>query len=187
MHKTIAELHSEHGNFSRLLAVLRDELDALSRNDSPDYGVMRDVMLYMTTFPDRFHHPKEDLVFQSALTIDPSLESTVRTLSLEHEQILGKGRELLQLLEFVANEQVVPRDAIETLGWEYVAAMYRHMKTEEMGMFRVAERILKPAHWALIEQAARSAQDPVFGPAVGDDFERLYEIVMQRSDWKRAS
>ncbi len=187
MHKTISELHSQHGNFARLLAVLRDELDTLSRDGSPDYGVMRDVMLYMTTFPDRFHHPKEDLVFESALTVEPSLESTVRTLSLEHEQILGKGRRLLQHLEFVVSGHVIPRDAIETLGWEYVAAMYRHMKTEEMGMFRVADQILKPAHWVMIEQAAGSAQDPVFGPAVGADFARLYEIVMQRSDWKIAS
>ena len=33
-----------------------------------DFPLMRDVMLYMTRYPDQFHHPKEDLLF-TALAI----------------------------------------------------------------------------------------------------------------------
>lgn len=187
MSQMIAELSAQHTNFARLLSVLRDELEALRRDSTPDYSLMRDVMLYMTSYPDRFHHPNEELMFQRVREADPTLEATIQELSLEHGQILGKGRQLLQYLEFVANEHVVPRDVIESLGWDYVAAMYRHMNFEERGVFRVAEKKLTPAEWESIDAAVKKVQDPIFGAAVGDDFAHLYDVVMQRSGWKKAS
>ena len=187
MNKTLAELKGQHGSFAKLLGVLRDELDAFNHEGSADFALMRDCMLYMTSFPDRFHHPKEDLVFQAVVAKRPDLDKTAGTLLLEHEQILETGRHLLQQLEFVTNDCIVARDTLQSLGWEYVAAMYRHMSTEESRLFRVAEETLQPADWARIELAASSAQDPVFGPVVNAELARLYDALVQRPVWKLAS
>ncbi len=187
MNTTLTELKRQHGNFAKLLGILRDELDAFNHDNSADFALMRDAMIYMTSFPDRFHHPKEDLVFQAVVAKRPDLEETASELLLEHEQILETGRHLLQELEFVTNDCIVARDSLESLGWDYVASMYRHMSTEENTLFRVAEETLEPADWARIELSASSARDPVFGPVVIDELSRLYDALVQRPDWKLAS
>ena len=45
---------------------------------------MQDIMRYMAQHSDRFHHPKEDLIFAQLLKRDPGVRADVEDLIEEH-------------------------------------------------------------------------------------------------------
>src|SRR6516162_9249964 len=61
-------LCQEHRNIEKLLRVLERELSVFGRGERPDYEVIRSVVAYFEVYPDAYHHPQEDLVFQKLKT-----------------------------------------------------------------------------------------------------------------------
>ena len=57
-------LRQEHRNIEKLLLVLERELDVFARGDRPDYEVVHAVIAYFQVYPDAYHHPLEDMVFE---------------------------------------------------------------------------------------------------------------------------
>ena len=188
MVSVLDELKNHHDSFAKLLGILRDELDSLNCEGIADFTLMRDCMVYMTGFADRFHHPKEDLVFQCVAEAMPESKATADALLCEHDDILTTGRELLRALNVAVNTSDAPANDIESHGWRYVAAMYQHMVDEENGLYLIAEQALTPTDWIRIGLASGdSTRDPIFGTVVTDEFARIYASVNQRTAWKLAS
>ena len=63
MNRHIRKWQAEHANYRRLLDLLRSETERFTAGGQPDYELMSDVVHYMTQYPDRFHHPREDVAF----------------------------------------------------------------------------------------------------------------------------
>ena len=78
MFSQIRTLHKEHSNFAKLLDLLEARLSSNQPGEDTDYALMLDVMEYMTHFPDRFHHPREDLAFRRLQRRRPQMRSAVR-------------------------------------------------------------------------------------------------------------
>ena len=55
-------LRGDHRNMAMLLDSLDREIDKLAASGETDYDLVRDIMLYLTEYPDVVHHPKEDIV-----------------------------------------------------------------------------------------------------------------------------
>ena len=63
MSKILATLRDEHANMGRLLDVLDDQIAVFGRGETPDYEAIRSILAYMIDYSDRYHHPKEDLIY----------------------------------------------------------------------------------------------------------------------------
>ena len=48
---------------------LEKQMDVVRDEENADFELMHDIMLYMTHYPDRTHHPMEDLVFQKLTSL----------------------------------------------------------------------------------------------------------------------
>ena len=83
MSDTIAALDRDHANVARLLELLESEILAIEVGKTPDYPLLQDIMRYMTQYPDRFHHPKEDLIFVQLLKREPGARAD-RVLAHRH-------------------------------------------------------------------------------------------------------
>ena len=181
MSEIVGRLCREHRNIGALLNMLERMLDGLeSASDAPgDVGLMRDIMTYMTRFPDHTHHPMEDLMFQRmrARALTPQTEDTIGQLLREHAGLARKGEALrLALLRF---DDGAPseRPALVTMGRDYVEFLRFHARLEERTVFVEAESLLGDADWTEIEQAFEERTDPVFGPRVDSEFRALYQHI----------
>ena len=96
--------HAEHADYSRLLDVVEEEVSAFHEGRRPDYSLMLDAVSYLRHFPDRFHHPREDVAFARLVQRDPSRELPINRLLQEHRVIAAAGEELLKRLTEVAKE-----------------------------------------------------------------------------------
>ena len=96
MSKVMGDLQQDHRNVRGLLDLLAREIDAVGEASGGDFELMRDIMIYMTRYPDHAHHPKEDLMFERMRErgVSAETEGTIRTLLREHAALAEKGNAL---------------------------------------------------------------------------------------------
>ena len=82
----------------RLLAVLDQQVEVLRRTDRADVGTIRAIVDYMTRYPDRHHHPKENLILAKIEAANPSSADITTDLRRAHGLLARKGQELLAQL-----------------------------------------------------------------------------------------
>ncbi len=98
MSDVMAALDRDHANIAKLLELIESEILAIEVGKTPDYPLLQDIMRYMTHYPDRFHHPKEDLIFAQVLKREPGARDDVEDLLAEHISIGLAGQEFNRLL-----------------------------------------------------------------------------------------
>jgi hemerythrin-like domain-containing protein len=174
----IARWHAEHADFNRLLDLLEAQLSALQAEDqTPDYDLMRDIVSYLTSYADRAHHPREDVAFARLGQRDPALQLPINRLLQEHRVIRAAGKELLERLEQVAADVIIPREALETAAATYLVYYRHHVSREEREVLPRAKELLTRADWAALT-AVSVAPDPLFGDNPEARFREL------RKHWK---
>jgi hemerythrin-like domain-containing protein len=163
MHEVIALWHTDHVNFGKLLNVLEDQLERFHAGGSPAYGLMLDVMYYMTHYSDVLHHPKEDLVFATIKERAKSAGPIIDELTKQHARLRESGQELVRNLDDIVNGSISSRELVEAAARAYVMNFRNHMRVEETEILPLAARSLRANDWAAVETAIRHIEDPLFG------------------------
>lgn len=177
MTNDIDKLQSEHTNFAKLLDLLETQIGLFHRGDQPDYNMVLDIFYYMTHYPDRFHHPKEDLVFARLAERDSSTRFAVEDLARQHRGIAESGSRFLDNLNAALAGGMLTRASVEIPGLEYVTFYRSHMEMEERELFPVARTLLRDDDWAQIGVVIESAKDPLFGPQVEKRFRTIHQQI----------
>ena len=163
--------HGEHVNFARLLDLLEKEVATVQTGGQPKYALMREIVYYLRHYPDRFHHPREDIAFARLIAHDPDLELPLNRLMQEHRVIAMAGEELLNYLNDVdSNASLMNRAKVEAAAATYLMYYRHHLEKEEKEILPRAAQLLTQEDWDAV--AAVSAHpDPVFG----EEFEARYQ------------
>lgn len=175
MFDVVARWHGEHANFSRLLDVLERQLAAFQDDERPDFELMGSIVAYLREFPDRYHHPREDVAFGRLLTRDPDLRLPINRLLQEHRAIAAAGDDLLSRLSDAVAGMMVSRAAVESAVALYTAYFRHHIATEERVILPRATRLLTAEDWSVIERSVPAAPDPLFGDAPDERYRSLRE------------
>jgi hemerythrin-like domain-containing protein len=175
----MGDLHQDHRNIRELLGLLARELDAVSDASGGDFELMRDIMIYMTRYPDHTHHPKEDLMFERMRErgAAPDTKSTIETLLREHVALAEKGNIFRDMLIGVVDGALVEREALVAAGRDYAEFLGYHARLEDETVFLEAEKLLDDVDWTVVRKAFEAQVDPVFGPAVDLEFESLHDHI----------
>ena len=182
MSQVIAALERDHANITKLLELLESEILAIEVGKTPDYPLLQDIMRYMTHYPDRFHHPKEDLIFVQLLKREPGARDDVEDLLEEHISIGLAGQEFNKLLHKSAVDSVDVREQLGTLGFAYIRALREHMLKEETKLFALAKVIFTKEDWQVIDEEVDATEDPLFGEMVADAYQRLYWLIIDQTE-----
>ncbi len=167
-------LDEEHHYQQRLLRLMEKQVAALNLRQHPDFEVMHGVMRYMTNYPDRFHHPKEDLVFGKVIERSPASRPAVEELLEEHTEIIARGQELLESIDRCrADHSRANADALRKSAHEYIGHLRRHMDAETLRFFPLAVRVLRKEDWANVDAHLQPVLDPVFGERPAPEFQSL--------------
>ncbi len=176
------QLETDHRNVAMMMNVLEAQLDVMHEMDNADFELMHGVMHYMTHYPDRVHHPMEDLMFDRIKTDDPEVIASIEGLRREHVGLLEKGKAFRDTLRGVVDGAMVERDALEAQGRDYVEFMRHHMTRENEQVFPAATRSLSDEDWAAVASAFESQVDPVFGPIVAEHYRTLLEYIRENAN-----
>jgi len=167
--------HADHRNFSRLLDLIEQEVDVFHGGRRPDYELMRSIVYYMRHYPDRFHHPREDVAFNRLVKHDRTLQLTCARRIQEHAVIAAAGDELLNCLDQVIAGTVIERSALEAAAATYLIYYRHHLAAEERELIPRAVKLLTAADWKAVS-AIPTEPDPLFGT----DFDERYRELRQQ-------
>ncbi len=175
----IDSLQRDHKNIEQLLKVLEQELEVFDSSERPDYEVIEAVVKYFKAYPDQFHHPKEELVFNKIKEVSPQSIPEIGDLGEEH---INESRYLKQFAETVRNVLAnveVPRETFRNNVRDFIDNEREHMRMEEEKFFPVAKRVLSDADWDELNTRLVSSTDPLFDKSEKDRFGRLYERILR--------
>ena len=182
--QTIVTLRHEHRYFESILTVL-DREASNAANGECDFALLRDIVQYLISYPDAYHHPREDRVFERLLQVDPKSRNAVQSLLDGHKVMYRETKRLRGVVEQALEGQSVDVDQLQTLISRYTESYRLHMKTENKIVFPRAIAKLSPQDWDEIGKASRQDQDPLFGPIVKQKYQRLAEDLYARAELVR--
>ncbi len=176
-------LNNEHRYIASLLEALAEQADNLLPGRSPDYGLIYDIVHYMASYPDEYHHPREDLVFDRLLERDADAREVVEQLLEGHREISRRSRGLLEELSRVTSgDHPADNRKIKYLCGQYIDYYWDHIDMEEGKVFPRATAKLRQDDWYAVNAEARYVDDPLFGARVRKEYQRLAGYLSQRAE-----
>ena len=164
--------HADHRNFARLLDLVEQQLNAFEAGKRPDYELMRLTVYYLRHYPDRFHHPREDVAFSRLVRRDPQLRRDIEWCIQEHALIAEAGEKLLNCLNQIIAGDVIGRTTLKTAAATYLAYYRHHLAVEEHEIIPRAVELLRPDDWTAVS-AIPAEPDPLFGTEVDARYSEL--------------
>lgn len=181
MKESLQIIKQEHRNLFRIVNVLDQMMRRLEADAEADFGFFSEVLDYIETFTDTYHHPKEDLyLFKALMQRDPSAQAIIEELELEHKNCpdsLVRLKEKLAAWQADARNSAV-RDAFAQGVADYLRFQTKHLQKEEGVVIPMAQRALLPEDWAAIDAAFQDNADPVFGPQARAEARSLYSRIV---------
>ncbi len=178
MSNQISKWKAEHTDFIRLLRILKSQVDLFHQQAEVNYELMLDIVYYLTQYPDRFHHPREDIAFGKLAEGDPSTQSRVRELLAEHRVIASAGRRLVEQLNRILSDAMLERESVEADAATYIVYYRQHMAREERDLFPRLEDVLRNEDWKAVDDAITAEADPLFGSEVGQRYQQLHQQIL---------
>ena len=179
MSAVMDRLHEEHRNIAKLLRVLEHQLAIFDSAEQPDYDVLSAIAEYFTDFPDRCHHPKEDLIYRRLLERVPDSAEPLMDLEADHRRIGVLARNYREAVQNVLREVEVPRNAFDEVTRLFIREQRQHMQAEEERVFSLALDALTPEDWTEIDAHIIREEDPVFGNDATEAFATLRDCILQ--------
>lgn len=179
MTEAVQVILAEHDSIGSVLACLRHTVAEIEKaRSAPDFRLLRSILDYLETFPEIFHHSKEEEhLFKALRHRRPEAAPLLDRLREEH--ILGlEGvidcRTALRAYQrdpgrFAPFKQEVDR---------YVEFEMEHMQREEREVLPLAMQALTPEDWRSIDAAFARNDDPLFGARRRAEFEALYDRIL---------
>jgi hemerythrin-like domain-containing protein len=171
-------LREEHRNIARLLNALEHQIEIFARAGAPDYDVIRGIAEYFLDYPDRCHHPKEDVVFDRLCARFPRDAAEVGDLATEHRKTAESARRFRDTVYALLDNAEIARETVVNAARGFIEGERRHMAMEEERFFPLAEARLTPEDWLRIESDLVTGRDPLFGDRVEAEFEGLRKRLL---------
>ena len=173
-HPMMDALRAEHQYIAGVMKLFAERLTAIEEGRWTDTHVVYEIMDYMVTWPDRFHHPREDLIYGRVAEIDAQLADSVDSLEREHDKLARSSR---QVLNDIADwrDNKISGDVVVASGRAYIESMHAHMYSEEKLVFPQIEAVLTSRDWSELaaDDQLQPLSDPVFGPRVDREYRNL--------------
>lgn len=169
----------EHRTIARLLDLIDREVAVFTAGEAPDLDLLASILRYTREFPDRFHHPKEDLIFRTLKERNPAATATVDGMLKEHEEVGRYSEEFATLIERLIEDAEMPRSLFETTARAYLAFQRKHMETENHTVLPLALAHLTEADWAAIDRQVERFEDPLTAPGHDKEYMNLRARIIE--------
>lgn len=148
-------IREEHEHLSKVIQSMLHLIGSIQKGEKiPDLKAFRAMLYYITEYPERIHHPKEDqFLFAKIKERTHQLDSELDALSEQHskgELLAHRLSDALLRFEFAGMDSF-PHFA--QLVEQYAHFYFAHMRTEEERIIPIAKQILNESDWKIVDAA----------------------------------
>lgn len=158
--RILEDLRAEHRTMRKLLEMLQRQIELVADDRPPNGDLLLEITEYFRSYPDLFHHPKEELILRRVADRNPGALQALATLEEAHEDC---SRELGRFSRAVVRLLIEPHEAegrFLSAALAFVEREHRQMTWEDEQLFTLAERSLNDNDWTQIEASLTSLADP---------------------------
>ena len=178
MPQVLDVLRQEHTNIATLLRTLEWQVTEFESGNQPDYDVIGATLDYFLSFPDVYHHPKEELLFSKLRDRDPGAANRIGDLRIAHQELAARARKFATALRAVLAEAEMPREALIRWSRGFIDLQRQHIDMEESTFFPTAEKALTAKDWTDLTALIKREDDPLFDEEVDQRFEQLRKTIL---------
>jgi hemerythrin-like domain-containing protein len=172
-------LRQEHRNIEKLLLILEQELSVFDRAERPDYEVIGAIIAYFEVYPNIYHHPQEDMVFEKLKARDPAAAANIGDLAAEHQSGAERLRRVAQAVQSVLMDREVMRHTVDEIIRDFIVHERRHIAMEERDFLPAAVKALQPQDWEEIASRLADQKDPLFSETIEERFDAVRKHIFQ--------
>ena len=180
-HEAISLIKAEH----RSLAAVIDAMNHVVRKTeeagaSPDFRLLHAMLYYVREFPERRHHPSEDVsLFALLMQRSDRADEIIHELEAEHDQ----GESMLDKLTVALSTWEAGRpDGVSRFSAalkRFSEFYWQHMDKEENQVLPIAQKELTGEDWRTIRDTFAAHADPLLGKRLGDEFDALFSEIVR--------
>ena len=175
----VSELHQDHVNLSKLLEILDKKILKLKEGNRPNINLMADVIGYIATYAEGYHHPREDQLYAYFYGKNSQLDAAMKECEVTHVNLKGYAHALLETIDGVLHDAVVPMDDFIAKLESFVLNEKAHLDFEEASVFPLLNEMATDADWKKIEKKLPLEEDPLFGEKRSEEYKSLYAELMR--------
>jgi hemerythrin-like domain-containing protein len=178
--EAIQIIRDEHAAIAAVLYSLRALLREIRAGRAkPDFRLLHAILDYIVSYPNRWHHPKEDqYLFPAVRAATAQADELLARLAAEHAAGPTLVDSLTRQLQAFERGEAGAEAAFADTAERFTELEWRHMRSEEDELLPLAGRVLGKENWAEIAQAFRENDNPLFGLKPKEDAERLYQKIL---------
>lgn len=184
MHKIQRQLHTDHYHLQRLLNCLSHEIDCYDFDSKqvPDLDIILSALDYLGTYPDKWHHPSEDIIFNRLLNRKVKASKLIKQLQVEHEKIALETKKINELFNSVADDCIVSADELLTGAKKFIELQKQHLNKENELIYPLMDTEFSEKEWREIEKEIKLQDDPLFSNRSKKEFDQLYRHILDMEE-----
>ncbi len=175
MHPQLEELHQDHLNLAKVLRLLEKQLADVRAGEHIDLNALSEIVDYVESYPDLFHHQHENVIFSAYLDRCGDRRDLFERLLEEHVRLLKKTHEIREHIQQWWHDSPVPRERIAAIIADYLCLQWNHLNLEEDSAFGLLDLELTADDWERIKASAPTASDPLFGNLLRQRFAGIFD------------
>ncbi|MCW8194302.1 hypothetical protein F6455_05855 [Proteobacteria bacterium 005FR1] len=179
MHPAQSQLFADHHNFLRLLRCLEAEVSYYEFHQSwrAHISVILDIFDYVQFYPEQYHHPLEDEVFDLLLDKGVGDARELWAMKSEHKELEALTHRASNLFNMVANDNPVPADLLVTVTREFLIKQLEHINRENRHVYPLMAEHVSDAEWDSMLASVVHRKDPLFGKGIIAEYRDLYNAI----------
>lgn len=177
--EAIQIIKDEHLAISAVLYSLRHLVRQMRAGAAANFPLLKAILDYVVSYPDRWHHPKEDkYLFAAVKRRTHEADALIAKLEREHQLGYPMMEALKKQLTAFQNGDAAAREQFFATAEHYAELEWAHLSTEEDVFMPIAERVLTAEDWDEINTAFRENDNPLFGIKPKEEAEALYQKIL---------
>lgn len=180
LNSALAIIHDEHRSLSAVVHGLRYVVRGIREKTTvPDFKLIWAMIYYIDAFPEKLHHPKEN-VYLFARLRQRTREADGVLDELERQHTEG-GRHVRELETALGYYEAGKPDGFEVFAAaveKFAELTWQHMNLEEKVVIPLAKKHLTPEDWVEIAEAFGENGDPRFGAEPDHEFRNLFSRIV---------
>lgn len=177
--QALTVIKDEHRSLAVVAVAMRQLVNSSqeSLGDS-DLTALQYMVTYLRDFPERVHHPKEELHLHRALRLrSPDAAQLLATVESQHVQEHQQVEELGICLADIRKHGMKDLPRLQGLVNALADCVLKHIGDEESHLLPLAQRCLTDADWSDVARAFAANADPRFGDLSSAELSRLFTQI----------
>jgi len=180
MHQALYIIKEEHRALAAVVHGLTFLTAEIERGAAePDFPLLQAILSYIRGFPDRLHHPKEDLyLFKALQRRTNDADGILAELQADHAAGPLAVDRLEETLAAYQKQGALAFAPFAQEARAYCDSTFRHMGVEEGKILPLAMQVLTEEDWTTIDAAFLANNDPMIGIETQKEFRDLFRKIL---------